>query len=215
MNDLFDIDDDLRSERLHSRFRQRWFSHSLESKQNKPFLLLWISLCSCQKPLLISIACRILLIGFKFSQPLLIKTVVTLLSESNKSTRGDNNDDKVDVVVRGRGLIGAAALIYLGIALMNGQFRHHTYRLITMFRGGLVCLIYDATLDLNASEAAESAAVTLMSTDVDRIANGFEMLDALWAGPIEVGLGTFMLYLNIGPACAAPVVVATCRLSSS
>jgi hypothetical protein len=74
-----------------------------------------------------------------------------------------------------------------------------------MMRGSLICLIFDATLHLDAGEAGESAAVTLMSTDIDRVALGLELSDNLWAAPIEIGIAIFLLECQLGLACLAPV----------
>ena len=76
-----------------------------------------------------------------------------------------------------------------------------------MVRGGLICLIFDATLHLDGYTAGESAAVTLMSTDIDRIAQGMELSDNLWAAPIEIGIAIFLLERQLGLACLAPVVI--------
>ena len=76
-----------------------------------------------------------------------------------------------------------------------------------MIRGGLATLIYDVTLKFSASAVADGAAVTLMSTDIDRIVIGLENFDSLFAAPIEIGLAIFLLYKELGLACIVPVVV--------
>ncbi|CZT07287.1 related to multidrug resistance protein [Rhynchosporium agropyri] len=107
----------------------------------------------------------------------------------------------------GRALIGATVLIYLGMALMTGALRHNVYRLITTVRGGLVGSIYEATLKSDSATASGSSALTLMSTNVERTAAGFEVLDRLWAGPIEIGLAIYLLNSQVGLAFVTPVAI--------
>jgi ATP-binding cassette subfamily C (CFTR/MRP) protein 1 len=141
------------------------------------------------------------MVGFRFSQPLLTRRAVALLSESD-------NENKKEV---GALLIVATALIYLGIAFSTAHFRHHIYRTMTMVRGGLATLIHDVTLELSAAAVSNGAAMTLMSTDIDRIVLGLEDFDSLFAAPIEIGLAIFLLYRDIGLACVMPVVVVVCK----
>ncbi|GAM38880.1 vacuolar glutathione S-conjugate transporter [Talaromyces pinophilus] len=84
-----------------------------------------------------------------------------------------------------------------------------------MIRGGLVTLVYDATLKLHSSKATDAAAVTHMSTDIDQITQGMTNFDVLWAAPIEVGLAIYILWREIGLACLAPVGIAVgCTLAA-
>ena len=77
-----------------------------------------------------------------------------------------------------------------------------------MMRGALVGIIYDKTLDLESTASEDSAAVTLMSTDIDRIALGFSRAHEIWASALEVVLAVWLLEKQIGIACLAPVVIA-------
>lgn len=107
----------------------------------------------------------------------------------------------------GYALIGATAFIYLGLAISTAQYRHQIFRTITMMRGGLVSIIYNVTLTLDENSTDGSAAVTLMSTDIERIGTGFSAVDSLWAGPIEAGIAVYLLRRELGLACIAPVIV--------
>ncbi|KAE8344415.1 hypothetical protein BDV24DRAFT_171882 [Aspergillus arachidicola] len=109
----------------------------------------------------------------------------------------------------GYGLIGSTALIYLGLAFCTGAYRHHTYRAITMVRGSLVVVIFRKTLALDSSNSADnSASVTLMSTDIDGIASAFDAVHDIWACPIEIALGLWLLERHVGVACIAPALTA-------
>ena len=87
--------------------------------------------------------------------------------------------------------------------------------MITMFRGALVSLIYNRTLTLRAGVYDGSAAVTLMSTDVDRIVSSLEDLHEVWARLIEVIIGIFLLERQVGWVCIAPIVVVAGKSTSS
>jgi hypothetical protein len=76
-----------------------------------------------------------------------------------------------------------------------------------MVRGGLVGLIYDASFRLSANATDKSAAVTLVNTDIDRIAAGFAAFDNLWAGPIELAIALYLLSRYIGLFCFAPALL--------
>lgn len=69
-----------------------------------------------------------------------------------------------------------------------------------MNRGMLVTAIFKHTLELDLATAKKSAAVTLMSTDVDSIGTGFVTMHDLWAGIIELAIGVYLLARYVGPA---------------
>jgi ATP-binding cassette subfamily C (CFTR/MRP) protein 1 len=194
LSDLYATDNALLSSTVEARLQASWQYRSLDGKYS-----LLIAMLSCfRRPLFTLIFPRICLIGFKFSQPLLINRVVSLIEESETAKNKDV----------GYALIGATALIYLGIAISTAQYRHQIYRVITMIRGGLTCLIYNATLTLDANSIGESAAVTLMSTDIERIGAGLTTVDSLWASPIEAGIAIYLLQRELGLACVAPLITA-------
>ena len=192
--DLFETDPGLSSSLLQHKMGQTWTRY--QHREGKNSLILACIAC-LKRPLLSSVFPRLCVIGLKFSQPLLINRAISLLGEAPSPNK----------MFHGRMLIVATALIYLGLAITTAQFKHKMYRTITMLRGSLICLIFDATLHLDADTAGESAAVTLMSTDIDRIALGLELSDNLWAAPIEIGIAIFLLERQLGLACLAPVVI--------
>ena len=62
--------------------------------------------------------------------------------------------------------------------------------------------------------AKEFAAVTLMSADIDGIANGLQNLHELWAAILEMGLGVYLLTRQIGAACFLIVIPTVCKCSN-
>lgn len=80
--------------------------------------------------------------------------------------------------------------------------------MITMFRGALASVIYEKTLRLPIDIRNDSAAITLMSTDVDSIATAFETVHEIWANTIEVSIAIYLLEAQLGIACVVPVALA-------
>ncbi|KAF4432161.1 Canalicular multispecific organic anion transporter 2 [Fusarium acutatum] len=100
---------------------------------------------------------RILHSGFNFAQPFLIQSVIVLVSKKEMSVQISS------------GLIGATVLIYVGLAISGAWHKHMSYQLVTMYRGGLVSLIFKKTLKLKTASIKDSAPVTLMTADVETI----------------------------------------------
>jgi ATP-binding cassette subfamily C (CFTR/MRP) protein 1 len=67
-----------------------------------------------------------------------------------------------------------------------------------MILGTLVGVIYDRTKDLELASCSDAAAVTLMSTDIDRITSNIQQIHELWASTLEVGLAIYLLQRQIG-----------------
>ena len=57
----------------------------------------------------------------------------------------------------------------------------------------------------------DTAALTLMSTDVDRIALTLEKNHEIWASTIETAVAVYLLEREFGWTCVAPVVLALCK----
>lgn len=190
--DLPPLDPRLTSETVGIQMEHAW----RHCRKSSKYSLAWVTLKVAYKPVVHVIFPRICLIGFNIAQPLLIYRVISFIDDApNEQTQ-----------FVGKALIGAALLVYLGIAISTAAYKHQTYRCIVMIRGGLLSLLYNHTLRLSGSTLADQSVLTLMSEDFDRIAAGFENSDVLWASPIEVGLALYLLYRQIGLACLAPVV---------
>ena len=86
-------------------------------------------------------------------------------------------------------------------------YSHRNYRFITMLRGSLVAAIYRKTTEISLTALDNSAAVTLMSTDVERIVMGLKMMHEFWANLIQVGIATWLLQRELGGACVAPIAL--------
>ncbi|RHZ69032.1 hypothetical protein CDV55_100004, partial [Aspergillus turcosus] len=192
--DLPPIDSKLLSERASPRLREQWANGDSGS-------LLVTSLQAYGSTILRGGLLRLLLILFTISQPLLI----------NSTTRWfDEPTGPVSEAI-GYGLIGAYLVVFLGRAISTALGEHQSYRLITMVRSGLTCLICDKTLRLSLVEAEKSASLTLMSTDIERIGQGLQFVHEIWATPVEFAVAIYLLAREVGLGCLAPVV--TCSVS--
>lgn len=69
-------------------------------------------------------------------------------------------------------------------------------------------------MDLEASKAKDSAAVTLMSTDVDGVASGLQKIHDIWASVVELGLGVYLLQRQVGAACFLVLIPTICTWNS-
>ncbi|KAI0602863.1 ATPase-like protein [Biscogniauxia sp. FL1348] len=152
--------------------------------------------------LLLPIGPRAALTAFKFSQPFLIHTLLDYMEEAAEISSQNT----------GYGLIGAAILIYTGIAISTAFYWYFHERTLTMIRGCLVAAVYRTTTEMKLSATTDGAALTLMSTDIERIRLGFLNLHEFWANTIEVGLASWLLYRQVGAAFAAPLVVVLCSI---
>lgn len=74
-------------------------------------------------------------------------------------------------------------------------------------RGVLVGIVYREMLHVRAQSQNSSTALTLMSTDVDRICLSGRWLVDLVPHIIQVGVALYILGLQLGAVCVAPLVV--------
>ncbi|KAF6821893.1 ABC multidrug transporter [Colletotrichum plurivorum] len=194
VDDLGSIDRKFDSARLLSALGSAWNAADKTAKH----ALLTSTLAAYRAGYLAPVLPRLCLAAFSFSQPFLIKRIIEFVGESKN---GQSND------VAG-GLIGAALLVYLGLAISRGIYKHTIYQLTTTLRGGLVSLIFRKSLHLDAATAGETKAITLMSTDIDSITSGVADVHEIWASVLELGVAVYLLNLQIGVACFVVVIPA-------
>ncbi|RAH67283.1 putative ATP-binding cassette transporter [Aspergillus aculeatinus CBS 121060] len=190
--DLYPIDKNMSSQFLQQRIKNAWNV----AAQNKPRALLWTVLHANLRPFLYCVLPRLVQIGFKYTQPLLLTRTVSFA----------NDESQPESI--GWGLTGAFFLVLLGVALSNGVFYHMTFRFVTSARGSLISIIYAKTLDLDITALDESVAVTLMSSDVQSICNGLQLIHDLWAVPLELAIVVYLLAQEIKMAAIVPAGLA-------
>ncbi|KAH8422602.1 putative ABC multidrug transporter [Aspergillus melleus] len=189
---LYPLDSTFDAQALHEAFAK---NIDYAKMRGDRFGLLKVLVRTLRGPLLLPIPPRAALIAFYVCQPLFIESLIKHLSRSEP-------DPNV-----GKGLIGAAVLIYSGIAVSYALYWYCHHRLRTMVRSILVTETFVAATRLQLGLGNDSAALTLMSTDMERIRMGLRCVHEAWANMIQAGLAAWMLYRQIGIAFVAPVGV--------
>ncbi|KAL4914137.1 P-loop containing nucleoside triphosphate hydrolase protein [Aspergillus aurantiobrunneus] len=199
VDDLYVLDKQLSSERLHSTLETAWSKVS----QKGPNTLLLLTLKTFKWHICAVIPWRALLVALNFCQPLLLHRSLSFSMEPVNSAT--NNI--------GYGLVGAYILVYTGLGVTMGQQQHLTYRAITMIRGAIISMVYSKACTLNLRDADPAESVTLMSADIERIVQGWQTLHEMWANIVEIALAIFLLERELGVACVVPVGVSIVALA--
>ncbi|THC98398.1 hypothetical protein EYZ11_002117 [Aspergillus tanneri] len=184
------IDDLVNNDADGDRFAQKWDTVKVKS----PWALITLLVFHHRWAIFAAVLPRLCLTGFTFAQPFLLTRTVNFITEPDQKLTNNY----------GFGLIVATVLIYIGLAITTANNQHKTYRLITMIRSSLVPLMYRQTLRLDVAAVRDSAALTLMSVDIERISSGLRYLHEIWASPIDVGLALWLLQRQLGVAAVAP-----------
>ena len=138
---------------------------------------------------------RLFLLGFTFCQPFFIQRLLTYLSsESGGSSTAS-------------GLIAVAVFTYSGIAFSTALYWYYQERFQSLLRGFLISSIYRKTAHIQHVGDGDSAAVTLMGADVERIYTGLRLIHEVWANVIQIALATWLLERQLGLAFLAPFVI--------
>ncbi|PYI28858.1 P-loop containing nucleoside triphosphate hydrolase protein [Aspergillus indologenus CBS 114.80] len=140
---------------------------------------------------------RLCFSAFTLMQPLLVNAMIKFVgSTDNQMTRN-----------KGYGLIGASAIVYLGLAASKALYNRQAYRFVIGVQGALLATVYSQTLELGTADQGRTSALTLLGTDVERIATGLRDVHEIWASPIDIGLAVWLLGRQLAVSCIVPVVV--------
>ena len=138
---------------------------------------------------------RLCLSAVKLTQPLLIGKLTGWLGESPR-----DHDT-------GKGLIAATTLIYLVMALCTVAYKRQTDRFLTTLRGIMISALHSQSLTGAKTQLPDGNMLTLVSTDVLRIAMSLQRIAEVFAAPFEV-IGVAALLANqSGISCIAPIAV--------
>lgn len=188
MDDLFPLDTSISAAKLDTR-------RSPESKGTSiSDLILWLA-----RPLgwsvLLPILPRLCLLGFTFCQPFFLQRLLGFLSsnEDNSSTAS--------------GLVAVAVLTYSGIAISTALYWYYQERFQSLLRAYLISSIYRKMAEIQHVGDGDSAAVTLMGADVERIYTGLRLIHEVWANAIQIGIASWLLQRQLGLAFLAPLVI--------
>ncbi|KAJ6086438.1 hypothetical protein N7467_005352 [Penicillium canescens] len=193
VHDMPNVDDALTGAEAERKILKAWARVEPGSKHR----LLRAACRAYFLPLISAIVPRLCLSAFKFCQPFLISATLNFVSSPSTP------ENKI----YGSALVGAYVLTYLGMAISNAVYWRQAFRLNTMSRAGLIPLIYRQTTKLRSGDFKDKPAITLMGTDVERIVSTLHALHEVWAAPLEVGVGIFLLERQLGVACLIPAVI--------
>lgn len=198
LDDLFPLDQNMASKALQAKL-----SDHVEAASRRPGQKHGLAKALAKTvavPLLFPVGPRIAMTAFQFCQPFLINTLLNYLQQPSERS-------SLDV---GYGLIGATVLIYTGIAASGAFYWYFQERAVYMARGALAGAVYRKTVEAKVSAADDSAALTLMSADIERIIKGCLNLHEFWANTVEVCLACWLLSRQIGAAFVATLIVVGC-----
>ncbi|KAH8697489.1 P-loop containing nucleoside triphosphate hydrolase protein [Talaromyces proteolyticus] len=196
LKDLYPLDSSFNSQSLHDEFSKNMDYSKLKGDK---YGLVKVLARTLKVPLLLPIPPRLALLAFTFCQPLFIEKLLDYLSQPNL-------DPNI-----GYGFIGASILIYSGIAISTAFYWYFHHRTRTMARSILVTETFIKATKSRIGTGDDSAALTLMSTDMERIQMGFRAMHDIWASIIQAALAGWMLYERLGIVFVAPMgVVVLC-----
>ncbi|KHO01327.1 ABC transporter [Metarhizium album ARSEF 1941] len=189
---LTPLDQDILTASRPTKLQETW----AKADKSRKTALLWVFAWHYKWDLLAGVLPRLAYVGFTFAEPFLVKRVLDFTVEPN----GPNTRNFA------YGLTGAYAIVHIGKALSLAWYEHMTYRVLTMFRGSLITMIFDKTLRLSASAVHDAEAITLMSADIDRIGLCMQILHDAYASLVELALSLLLLYRLLGVAVVPPTV---------
>ncbi|KAK4463066.1 P-loop containing nucleoside triphosphate hydrolase protein [Cladorrhinum samala] len=190
LGDLYPLDSTLDSSLLHDRFAHNFDHYKLRNDKHG---LLKGLLKTLKVHILLPVPPRIALVGFTVAQPFFIERLLEHLAKP-----------KVESNV-GYGFIGASILIYSGMAVSTALCWYFHHRMRTMLRAILVTEIYHKATKFQIGAGDDNAAVTLMSTDIERIYAGLNSMHDIWASLIQAAVAAWMLYRHLGVVFVTPI----------
>ncbi|KAJ3498397.1 hypothetical protein NLG97_g1148 [Lecanicillium saksenae] len=186
IEDISEIGAEFSSRTLFKQFHPRWLTRDKLATLCLARALLsqmWIYLLWC-------FIARLAFTGCSFALPFILLRLTDVISE--------NDPESPDVR---DSLIGATVLALIGIGLSRGAYQQLNNRLTTRVRGILVTEMLDKCHRISQSEAKKSAAMTLMSTDMENIAADIGALYRIPISILEIGLSTYFLSFFVGRGC--------------
>ncbi|KAM6480577.1 P-loop containing nucleoside triphosphate hydrolase protein [Trichoderma sp. SZMC 28011] len=200
-DDLYPLDATLKARRLHDKLtstRQLQDTTDQQILESIPLKNLCWALLG---PFLYPIPARLLLLALKLCQPFFIDGMLEFLG-TPEELRDKNH---------GYGLIAASILIYAGIAISSGVYQYYNQRFVYMLRSTLHTAIFRKTTEISLAAGKADTAITLMSTDLDRVVAGFRVIHEMWAITSQVAIGCFLLQRQVGVSFVSPIaVIAVC-----
>ncbi|KAF2157808.1 ABC transporter [Myriangium duriaei CBS 260.36] len=201
LSDMFLFERELESEVLYKQLAATW-----ERSPNKtaPSALCNAWFKTFAGPVLMPVFPKILVLGFTYVQPFLIDSAVRIAA--TPQTQPYNNWSY--------GLIGAFIIAYAGLAISTGQYTWRVSVAGSALRGSMISLIYQELLraEVMSPDMQPAAALTMMNTDIETIVAGVHHVHELWGSIAEIAIADYLIYKQLGAACAMPLSLAVVLL---
>ncbi|KAK4669961.1 uncharacterized protein QC763_207550 [Podospora pseudopauciseta] len=194
IDDLFPLDHNIASAKLYAEAGHNFEGTKLGKRRHG---LAKAVMKALAVSFLLPVGPRIAFGAFQLCQPFLIETLLGYLEQPVEMSPKNI----------GYGLIGAGLLIYVGMAVSSAFYWYFQERAMYMTRGLLAAAVYRKTTEARISAADDSAALTLMSADIERVLVGCLEMHEFWANMVEVVFACWLLSRKIGVAFTAPVIV--------
>ncbi|KAG9504500.1 hypothetical protein J7337_004473 [Fusarium musae] len=195
--DLFELDEEMGSAGLIAGFWKHWHTQKAPARKHR---LISCCVMTLRWSILAVVLPRLALLAFTICQPLILNRLLVFLEDASQS------------INIGYGIIAAYGLVYSGIALSQALYWHRNARSVALLRGVLVSAVFSKATDLSITITDDSAAVTLMSSDVDVIVRASREIHEFWANIIQLAIATWLLSTHIGYAAVGPVIVSLIAL---
>ncbi|KAI8409678.1 hypothetical protein FOFC_09520 [Fusarium oxysporum] len=195
--DLFELDEEMGSAALIDGFWKHWHNQKAPARKHR---LISCCVMTLRWSIIAVVLPRLALLAFTICQPLILNRLLVFL------------DDTSQPINIGYGIIAAYGLVYSGIALSQALYWHRNARSVTLLRGVLVSAVFSKATDLSITTTDDSAAVTLMSSDVDVIVRAVREIHEFWANIIQLAIATWLLSTHVGYAAVGPIIVSLVAL---
>lgn len=99
--------------------------------------------------------------------------------------------------------------LHFYVQVSFATYHHKIDRMVTKMRGSLVSMIFSKTLRLSSTAVSDASAITLMSTDIERIATGLRDMHEVYSNFIEIAIALWLLarLLKIATVASTLVVI--------
>ncbi|TQV94278.1 ABC multidrug transporter [Cordyceps javanica] len=187
LNDLDELAPEFSSETLFQKFQSRWRNAEHDSKRSLGIVCLRVLL----RPLLVAALPRFAYAVCSLTQPFLLQRLLTAVQTTGLASFTQDS------------ILYAFLLLYFCIAVSRASYHHMLSRVAIQVRGILIAQVLDKSHALpgSGSGSVSSAALTLMSKDVEDVASAVTLLYELPINVLETGLGMCCLALFVGKAC--------------
>lgn len=197
-DDLYPLDEQLETEKYQSRFFLAYKANNAKPGKTKsrPWALIRTLISTINTGLLSPVPARLALSAFSFAQPFFIKSMLDNLQASNTPS------SSVSLTY-----VALIAFVNVGTAVSTGLYWYYHQRALVALRACLVTAIYRKTIRKKTYSSENSAAITLMNSEVNLVQTGVYCMHEFWASLVETAIASWLLQRQIGTAFAAPLLV--------